>query len=186
MLLSMLAENPRLLPMVVQNTPVWVWGLLIGLTALGSSQLRSRWMGVRRLVLMPVVMTLLSVLGTVSAFAGQATLVLALLAWVCGLVIAAGVGAYLWATVLLPLDRSTQRVHVPGSAVPLLLILAIFLVKYVVGVDLAMTPTLASQPTYAAVVGLLYGVFSGVFASRAWRFTASTRAAGRAPTLLLA
>lgn len=186
MLITMLAENPRLLPMVVRNTPIWVWGLLAALVALGASQMRTRWVGLRRLVLMPVVMTLLSLLGTVSAFAAHPTLGLSLLAWLSGLVVTALVNHLLLPAVLLPQDASTRSLRVPGSAVPLALILAIFLVKYVVGVDLAMTPSLAVQPVYAAVVGLLYGAFSGVFASRAWRLSASTRAAGPAPSFNLA
>lgn len=186
MLITMLADNPRLLPMVVQNTPVWVWGLLFGLTALGLSQLRTRWMGVRRLVVMPLVMTLLSLLGTVSAFAAQPTLAMALLAWATGLVFTAWAGSRLLPAVLLPVDRGDRSVQVPGSALPLVLMLSIFLVKYVVGVDLAMTPTLGSQPTYTVVVGLLYGVFSGVFACRAWRLTASLRSASHATVFKLA
>ena len=34
MLLQLIAQHPQALAQVVKNTPVWVWGLLAGLTAL--------------------------------------------------------------------------------------------------------------------------------------------------------
>ena len=52
---------------------------------------------------------------------------------------------------------------------PLALILGIFMTKYVVGVELAMQPQLALEPRYALTVGLLYGVFTGLFVGRAFR-----------------
>jgi uncharacterized protein DUF6622 len=57
----------------------------------------------------------------------------------------------------------------PGSWVPLLLILGIFLTRYVVGVELAMRPGLAHDANYVLVTGVLYGLFSGIFVGRAAR-----------------
>ena len=51
----------------------------------------------------------------------------------------------------------------------MLLILGVFLTKYVVGVELAMQPALALDGPYTLAVGTLYGVFSGIFAGRAAR-----------------
>jgi hypothetical protein len=62
-----------------------------------------------------------------------------------------------------------------------LLIVGIFLVKYVVGVDLAMAPRLVREPSYVLSVAALYGAFTGVFigrASRLWRLAVRPAAAG--------
>ncbi|KRB99988.1 hypothetical protein ASE11_10105 [Hydrogenophaga sp. Root209] len=67
-----------------------------------------------------------------------------------------------------------------------MLIVGIFLVKYVVGVDLAMEPQLVQETPYVLCVAALYGAFTGVFvgrASRLWRLplrpaAASTQAPG--------
>jgi cytochrome c biogenesis protein CcdA len=56
-----------------------------------------------------------------------------------------------------------------GSVVPLLLVLGVFLVKYVVGVDLAMAPRLMQDSQYALAVAGLYGAFTGIFLGRAFR-----------------
>ena len=68
-----------------------------------------------------------------------------------------------------------------GVFVPLLLIVGIFMVKYVVGVELAMAPRLAHDAQYALVVATLYGAFTGVFVGRAarlWRLALRPAAAG--------
>jgi hypothetical protein len=66
-------------------------------------------------------------------------------------------------------DTATRSYSMPGSWIPMLLILGIFLTKYVVGVELAMAPTLARDGQYTLVVGALYGLFSGLFTGRAAR-----------------
>ena len=56
-----------------------------------------------------------------------------------------------------------------GSGWPLLLILGIFLVKWAVGVELALQPMLAHDSHFALQIALVYGVFNGVFAARTGR-----------------
>src|SRR5439155_15157054 len=52
---------------IVQHTPVWVWGLLAGLVALGVSQARDREVSLARITILPLVMLALSFSGVVSA-----------------------------------------------------------------------------------------------------------------------
>jgi hypothetical protein len=66
-------------------------------------------------------------------------------------------------------DPVRRSYRLPGSVVPLLLIMGIFLVKYVVGVELAMAPQLVQDAPYALTVATLYGAFTSVFVGRAWR-----------------
>ena len=77
-------------------------------------------------------------------------------------------------------DAARRLYVLPGSVIPLLLIVGIFLVKYVVGVDLAMEPQLVQNTPYVLCVAALYGAFTGFFigrASRLWRLP--LRLAGR-------
>jgi len=170
MLIQLLAQHPEAIVQVVRNTPVWVWGLLATLLALGASQLRDRTAGLARVSLMPVGMTLFSAWGTYSALASSPLLGQALAAWV----LAAGL---LFALVArgrsnARYDAATRTYAIAGSALPLLLVAGIFSVKYVVGVDLAMAPRLIQDPLYALTVAGLYGAFTGIFigrAARLWR-----------------
>ena len=63
------------------------------------------------------------------------------------------------------------------------LIAGIFLVKYVVGVELAMAPRLMQDTQYALTVAGLYGAFTGIFVGRAARLW---RLALRGPAPVLA
>jgi hypothetical protein len=66
-------------------------------------------------------------------------------------------------------DPATRSFRLPGTLVPLFLILGIFLTKYGVGVELAMQPRLAADASFAFGVAAVYGLFNGLFAGRAAR-----------------
>jgi hypothetical protein len=151
---------------VIRHTPLWVWGLLLALVFLGVSQLFNRTVGLRRVTIMSLAMAGLSLYGTVSAFGSGSGV---LLAWLAA---AVGVAGLVLSRPLAPqtsYDPATRRFFLPGSWVPLVLMMGIFLTKYVVGVMLAMQPALAHQAGLALAVAALYGAFSGAFISRAAR-----------------
>jgi hypothetical protein len=169
MLLQLLAHQPQVLGTVVKNTPLWVWGLLAGLVWLGLDQARSRTVGMARVTIMPIAMIALAIWGTASVFGQSPMFGYVMLVWM----LAASVTFALMATLAPPrgaaYDSASRSFALPGSWVPMLLILGIFLTKYVVGVDVAMQPNLARDAQYTLIVGALYGVFNGVFAGRAAR-----------------
>jgi hypothetical protein len=175
MLIQMLMQQPQMIATVLKSTPTWVWGLLGGLTVLGLSQVRTRTASFARIAITPLAMLALSLWGNVSAFGHSPDFGFVLALW-------AGIlGVTVIAVMQLPVpagtrfDESSRLFTLPGSWMPMLLIVGIFLVKYVVGVDLAMQPSLALDSQYVPVVAGLYGVFSGIFAGRAarlWRLAA--------------
>jgi hypothetical protein len=176
MLIQMLIHQPQVLPIVLKNTPVWVWGLLAALTALGLSQVRARTASLARVAVLPVVMTGLSLWGTVSAFGHSPQLGPVLLAWAATAFATLAAVAPFAAPRGARFDAASRSFALPGRWVPLLLVLGVFLTKYVVGVDLAMQPGLVNDDRYVLIVGTLYGVFSGVFLGRAaqlWRLAAA-------------
>jgi hypothetical protein len=169
MLIQMLIARPQMIGPVLAATPTWVWLLLAGLLSLGISMLKGNRIGVRRAAIMPVAMTGLSLWGAISAFSHSAIYAYVLLAWVLAAVLlAAAVGVMPAAkgTSFNPQDRTFT---VPGSWVPLALIMGIFLVKYVVGVEVAMNPRLPHDATYSLTYGVIYGAFSGIFTGRSIR-----------------
>lgn len=171
MLLQLITQHPEAIAQILRSTPLWVWGLLAGLLVLGVSQLRDRTAGLARVSLLPLAMTLFSVSGTASALGASPHRAMALSAWL----IAAALAFALLARGrgdAAQYDPARRLFLLPGSVVPLLLIVGIFLVKYVVGVDLAMAPQLVQEAPYVLTVAALYGAFTGIFvgrASRLWR-----------------
>lgn len=72
----------------------------------------------------------------------------------------------------------TQPFHVPGSWVPLALMMALFSLKFGVGVALAHQPELRQSAGLAvAAASAAYGLFSGVFLGRALALWALARQA---------
>jgi len=178
MLIQLVANHPEVIGQIVRNTPTYVWGLLAGLMALGASQLRDRSAGLLRVSLMPVAMTIFSAWGTLAAFGKSPSLGQALVVWFAA---AAVLFALMFRTqVKATYDAATRSYFLPGSVLPLALIAGIFVVKYFVGVELAMAPQLTRDPQYALTVAGLYGAFSGIFigrAARLWRLAFRTPAA---------
>ena len=149
---------------ILEHTPVWVWIVLGALILLGLQQSRTRDVSIARATILPVIMIVLSLSGVVGAF-GHVPL--ALVAW------AAGVGLSLTfagsAVAVRGASRSTRPGHlrIPGSFIPVVLIIAVFITRYTAGVALAINPSLAANTAVAVTLSLVYGVFSGLFWSRA-------------------
>ena len=184
MLVNLLIEHPSAALNILRHTPPWVAILLAGLIALGLSQWRERRASLARVSLLPIAMVTFSVLGLARDFATGGTLASAMGGWLAGFALAALLLRRLNAPSGARFDLSSARLHLPGSPWPLLFILAIFLLKYAVGIELAMQPKAASELGFVLTVAACYGALSGVFASRAaalWRLGACrTRGASAA------
>ena len=149
---------------IVQHTPAWVWGLLASLVALGLWQTRPLEISLTRVTVLPLVLTALSLSGVLNAFGH---LPIAFVAWAAG--VAAALALARKAVTVRGASWSASRglLHVPGSWLPLVLIVSLFAVKYGAGVSLALAPALASDWAFAGLCSLAYGSFSGLFLARA-------------------
>jgi uncharacterized membrane protein len=155
---------------IVQNTPAWVWGLLGGLVVLGWVQARDRTASLAAVSGPPVGMALFGLWGTVGAFARSPLLAEALVLWLLAAAVSTALLAQrrpaAW------YDRGSRSFDLAGSWTPLLLFLAVFLVRYAVAVQLALDPARAGQGSFALPVAALSGALSGIFVGRAmqlWR-----------------
>lgn len=187
MFIQLVAQHPEALGTILTRTPPWVGGLFAVLLALGLSQTRDRQVSQLRMAVMPLAMTGLSLWGTVSAFGKSPLFGYVVLVWLAGALLLGGLVAMTPAPAGTRHDAASRSFRVPGSWLPLVLILGIFLTKYIVGVDLAMQPGLAQDSQYPLVVGALYGIFSGAFAGRAarlWRLALQPAATPSSSPLL--
>jgi hypothetical protein len=176
MLIALLIEHPSAALDIVRRTPPWVWLLLAGLVALGLSQWRERRASLTRITVLPVAMVAFSLLGLMGDFGQRATVAIALGAWLTGFALMGWLLRRMQAPAGAHFDASSARFQLPGSPWPLLLILTIFLLKYAVGIELAIQPQAASQAGFVLGIALVYGALSGVFTSRTaalWRLARS-------------
>jgi uncharacterized membrane protein len=159
-------QGPSMIVQILFNTPLWVWGLLAALLALGFSQARSRTAGLPRLLLMPLGLGAFSFWGTISAFGAPAAV---LGSWFAACVLLLLVVAQIRIPAGVSYGRNTRQFALPGSWIPMALILGIFITKYAVGVSLAMQPDLKANANFMLAISTLYGAFSGIFAGRTIR-----------------
>jgi len=180
LLTQLLSEHPEAIIDIVRQTPTWVGALLAALLWLGFSATRDRDAPILRLVLLPVAMTGLALWGVESAFSATGHLAELLVLWCAGfaLVLRPGLRAAVPAGTTWNAD--TRRFHLPGSWVPMGLILMVFLMKYGLRVQLAMEPALAHDLGFALAVTAVYGLLSGFFAARTARLLRLVRPAAPA------
>ena len=148
---------------IVQHTPFRVWFILAGLVALGLSQTRTRELSLMRVTVLPFVLLALSLAGVANAFG---VMPVALGTWLAGVTAALVLPRHLLTARGASWSVATGRLHVPGSWLPLVLILGSFAIKYVAGAGLAMHASLASDATFAGSCSLGFGSFSGLFLAR--------------------
>lgn len=164
---------------ILRHTPFWVFLVLALLVFLGARRIRPGRIPVRRLYVLPLVMTVFSLVGTVQAFgAGVATIGI----WVVAFAALLALGRSLPARSDVQYAPASRSVELPGSWLPLVLMITIFFFRYAVAVALAMHPALHADPTFGTAVSGLYGLFAGSFAARAlmtWRAAFRPRGAAR-------
>jgi hypothetical protein len=120
----------------------------------------------KRITLMPMVMIGLSLFGTMSVFGSDPKI---LLVWLCAGVLTSLLVLQKASTATTHYDATSKLFTLPGSWVPLALIIGIFITKYVVGIMTAMQPNLAHELSFSLSCATLYGAFSGIFLARAAR-----------------
>jgi non-heme chloroperoxidase len=167
------AEEKTMLIQILERTPSWVFVLLFILVALGYVQSRDRTVRRGNLAIIPVVMIALSLYGVLSAF-GSAPLGLA--SWVLGVGLAVLFGLNLPSPRGLHFSTESQSFFVPGSRVPLALMMAIFFSKYAVNVLQARQLPIVTGLVFIGATSIWYGVLSGAFLARA---LVVVRSAGR-------
>jgi len=163
---------------ILERTPTWVFALLFVLLALGYVQSRDRTVRRGNVVIIPGAMIALSLYGVLSAF-GDAPV--GLVSWVFGVGLVVFLGRNLPGPRALSFSSETQSFSVPGSWIPLALMMAIFFTKYAVNVIQARQLPMATAPVFVGVSSFCYGIFSGVFLARALviRRSAGRGAGGR-------
>ena len=155
-----------MLQQIIFNTPIWVWAILAFLIYRGMLSSVDREMPLKRVLIIPVIMLALSAQGIVSTF-GISTATA--LSWLPFTAVGAALAWALFRRDSVKALPHKRAVFQSGSWTPMILMMGIFLTKYVVGITLAMQPNHAHELLFAAGVCALYGLFNGVFIGRMLR-----------------
>lgn len=166
MLFQLLTSHPEAALTIVQRTPGWVWGLFAGLLLLGAIQLRTRRLRLGRALAPAIGLALFGLVSLIRDLSSTPWLPLGLLAWALGLCLLLWAGSRAAPRTGTAYDPASRQFTVPGSVLPLLTIVAIFLLKYGVGVELALQPDLRHDLVFALTMATGYGLLTGLFAAR--------------------
>jgi hypothetical protein len=149
---------------ILLKAPLWVWPLLVVLIVLGLRSTRPRELSDSSFFVWPAIMTALSVYSIAATYGAHP---LALASWLLGMIAAIVIGR------MLPFRSGTARYdekmgtfHVPGSWMPLVLLLAVFWSRFAIGIVKARFPHVIDTPQFLASAGLALGLCSGSFAAR--------------------
>ena len=159
---------------MTHTLPLWPFAILAGLVALGYRQSQERIVKPATLARVAAVMLSLSLYGVMASFGASP---LPVLAWAVGFGGALLLGGALFAP--RQLAREGSAVRLPGSWLPLGLMLGIFMAKFALGFATGIGAPFVHQAWFVALMSAAFGLFSGAFAARAMavhRFVRATPA----------
>jgi hypothetical protein len=146
----------------MNTLPLWPFALLAVLVALGYRQSRERLVQPRTLARLAAAMLALSLYGVMSTFGAA---LVPVLAWAAGFAASVRLGGPVFAP--RGLAREGDAVRMPGSWVPLGLMLGIFLARFALGFAAGTQAEVLHEAWFVAAACAVLGLLSGGFAARA-------------------
>jgi uncharacterized protein YneF (UPF0154 family) len=160
---------------IIHGTPIWVWVLLVVLVSRGFKALNSGTAPLSGLAIVPLIFAGWGIAHLVSEPLAGWT---AVIAWMTALFVGIAGGVFIASRTRFIVDPIAYTVMLPGSPLPLLLMIAIFATKFWLGFEMATVTDASSLGIYvligAAVSGVVAGVFTGRFITY-WRAMSARR-----------
>jgi len=150
---------------IVQHTPLYVWGIFAALFLIGMRRAVPHTQTQRAAALWPLAMLAYAFYGVASSFG---SLPAAYFAWVGGVAVAM-VAVLGLLRVKGRYDAERRQYELPGSLMPMAVMLTLFGLKYVAGVRFAIDPASHGELGFALVMSAAWGLCSGAFIGRAVR-----------------
>lgn len=146
---------------ILTHTPLWAWAALAYLVWQGMQRMRPRRMRMVRVLITPAFFILWGLTSLYQRANGGDPLLIA--DWAVALLAGLGLGMRMVNLVALRVDRTHGLVEMPGSPVPLVRNVLLFLAKYSIAVLGAVAPAARPELPWAdmAVSGLSAGFFLG-------------------------
>jgi sterol desaturase/sphingolipid hydroxylase (fatty acid hydroxylase superfamily) len=146
---------------IVSHTPAWVFVVFAVLIAIGARQMQPRIVSRRRLIVLPLVVAAYSLYGVLMASHGSP---LALTMWLVAVLV-----AFLLTYMSAPsgaAPETASTVRVPGSWVPMVVIVGLFTARYAYNVMLAMHPEVSHSVSFMTLFSAVFGFLGGLLLSR--------------------
>ena len=145
------------------NTPFYVYWIFFSLLFVGISQLRTRSVGLKRALIIPIVLFLLSIYGLISDFG---ITILSTAIWTFGMISALILNTMIKKKKEIIYFKETKTFIIAGSFIPLTMMMLLFCVKYTVGAVTALELEILYNSSFVGIFSLLYGLFTGTYLLR--------------------
>ncbi len=157
---------------ILMYTPQWVFGLLAGLVVLGLMQVRTRQVPIQAVFIMPVAMTMMSLIGTLMDLGFT---VITILCWLLGAVSLTLLLVKITGNSSVAYNHTTRKLTLQASWIPLLVILAIFCTRYALGMSFGMNLAIVREFYFAPLMSLILGALSGYFIAQGIKYLQVSR-----------
>ncbi len=145
------------------NTPFYVYWIFFSLLFVGISQLKTRSVGLRRALIIPIILILLSLYGLISDFG---VTFFSTSIWIIGMISAVILNTMIKKKKEIIYFKETKTFMIAGSFIPLSMMMLLFWVKYTVGAVTALELEILHNTSFIGIFSLLYGLFTGTYLLR--------------------
>lgn len=145
------------------QTPWWVYVLFFYLVTVGIKALKTNVVSIKKLLILPILFSAMSVHTVVTSFQLEFTVVSA---WIGSIVIGIWIGWMLVRKQTLTVDKKHLLLKLPGTWVTLIIIMIIFVSKYYFGYALSVDPQLIHQTGFEFSMLFISGACTGLFIGR--------------------
>ena len=145
------------------NTPFYVYWIFFSLLFVGISQLRTRSVGLKRALIIPIVLIILSIYGLISDFG---ITLFSTSIWIVGMILALILNSMIKKKKEIIYFKETKTFMIAGSFIPLTMMMLLFCVKYTVGAVTTLELEVLYNSSFIGIFSLLYGIFTGTYLLR--------------------
>jgi len=145
------------------NTPFYVYWIFFSLLFVGISQLKTRSVGLRRALIIPIILILLSLYGLTHDFG---ITFFSTSIWIVGMISAVILNTMIKKKKEIIYLKESKTFTIAGSFIPLSMMMLLFWVKYTVGAVTALELEILYNSSFIGIFSLLYGLFTGTYLLR--------------------
>ena len=147
----------------IKCTPLWVWPLFAFLLYRGIKALKTRVVPLKKIFILPAVFISL---GLYRLMSSSGTIPLQNLWWLFAFTAGILLGFLLFKRSKIQADKKKYLIKLPGTTSTLIMVLAIFSIKYCFGCISALNPTLAKNIMFLHLKLVTSGIISGLTLGR--------------------
>jgi len=133
----------------------------------GISQIKTREVGIKRAIIIPSILILLSIYAILHDFGIH---FLNISIWTFGILLVFFLNKIIKSQKEVQYNKETKSFTVKGSMFPLCMMMMLFFTKYSVGLFTALESDVLHTSLFIGIISLLYGVFCGAYIIRFFTF----------------